>query len=58
MQCPFYSGERENVFEELEFLNINSNDQEQTFIVLMSNMDNDVCSIVSNFINICSKRSS
>jgi hypothetical protein len=53
MECPFYQFERENAFGKLDFIAIDWNDSNLVFNLLLSNMDSDICSVVSDFVNIC-----
>ena len=53
LECPFYLEERDSFFQEIDFLVIDLNNSEQSFIFLLPNMENDVCSVTSKFINIC-----
>jgi hypothetical protein len=53
VECPFYIVERENLYNDLHFLEINPGNPEIIFDLLMTTMDYDVCSVFCKFINAC-----
>jgi hypothetical protein len=52
-ECPYYASERDFLFSQLDFLDIDFTNTEYLFVTLMSTMDYDVCSILCNYINVC-----